>query len=272
MLVPDVRLRQAKEERIARSTDVATSFARRLRERDAPIRTAFVEARRRTDPDPRLAEILRGNRGGGGVRLKLELSILWIAVGEGHEVRYPLRLWAELLGLDNESGKGARRIANAFAWLEGAGLIRSERRPGVETAYWPLEETGSRRDYTLPGVRITSTDDERERRQHRYIKLPAEVWTSGWIAELSGAAIAMLLILLTQAWPNPDREVWFSPSFADERFRLSEDTRRRGLRELEGAGLIRSRRRALESNTLLNPRLRNVYQIQLERLSRKPLD
>jgi hypothetical protein len=269
LLVPDRSTKEAENERIARSIHVAAAFARRLRERDAPIRTAFVEAQRRTDPDPRLAEILRGNRGGGGVRLKLELSILWIAVGEGHEVRYPLRLWAELLGLDNENGRGARRVANAFAWLEDAGLVRGERKPGVETAYWPMEETRRKRDYTIPGARITSTEDESERRQHRYVKLPAEMWTSGWIADLSGAAIAMLLILLTQAWPNADREIWFSPSFADERFRLSEDTRRRGLRELEGADLIRLRRRALESNTLTNPRLRNVYQLQLDRLSRK---
>lgn len=269
MLVPDLTSREAASERIARSMDVAAGFSRRLRDRDAPIRTAFIEARRRTDPDPRLAQILRGNRGGGAVRLKLELSVLWIAVGEGHEVRYPLRLWAELLGLDNENGQGARRVANAFGWLESAGLVRSERRPGVETAYWPMEETRSNRAYTIPGVRISSTKDESERRQHRYVKLPAQMWTSGWIAELSGAAIAMLLILLTQAWPNADREIWFSPSFADQRFRLSEDTRRRGLRELERADLIRLRRRTLESNTLTNPRLRNVYQLQLDRLSRQ---
>ena len=119
---------------------------------------------------------------------------------------------------------------------------------------------------------MTSTDDESERRHHQYIKVPVELWTRGWIAELSGAAIAMLLILLTQAWPNTDREIWFSPSFADERFRLSEDTRRRGLRELQGASLVRMRRRALESNTLMSPRLRNVYQLQLERLARPSVE
>jgi hypothetical protein len=268
-VIPVPRTAHTRIEHIQRSIEVASEFARRLRERDAQIRTAFVEARRRTDPDPRLTEILRGNRGGGGVRLKLELSILWIAVGEGHEVRYPLRLWAELLGLDPSDGRGSRRVANAFTWLEDAGLVRSERRLGVETAYWPMEETRRGREYSIPGARITSTDNDAERRQHQYIKVPVELWTCGWIADLSGAAIAMLLILLTQAWPNTDREIWFSPTFADERFRLSEDTRRRGLRELEGASLIRMRRRALESNTLTNPRLRNVYQLQLERLARQ---
>jgi len=38
--------------------------------------------------------------------------------------------------------------------------------------------------------------------RHRHIELPDTLWTNGWIATLSGAALAMLLVLIRRAGPG----------------------------------------------------------------------
>ncbi|RLK24684.1 hypothetical protein DER29_2609 [Micromonospora sp. M71_S20] len=64
---------------------------------------------------------------------------------------------------------------------------------------------------------------------------------------LSPAALVMLIILRVQAGAkDPDtEEVRIVPDYAGKAFLLSEETRTRGLRELQHAGLISVRRRQL---------------------------
>jgi len=53
----------------------------------------------------------------GTVRVKLELTFLWFAANP-HDLAYPARAWATLLGLPDPAGRGARRINEAILWLE----------------------------------------------------------------------------------------------------------------------------------------------------------
>src|SRR6266852_4842857 len=74
-------------------SDTAFRLARRLSERiaerSARVRFGFV-CRRQGDGPPPLARVLRGGRG-GEVRLKLLLTLLWVA-GGGDE-RHATRAW-----------------------------------------------------------------------------------------------------------------------------------------------------------------------------------
>jgi hypothetical protein len=242
---------------------LAERFWRRIRERDAQLRVAFVEQRDPKGPDPMLATMMRRGGRGGGLRLKLFLSVLWIAVGEEHEVRYPARVWAELIGLPDPGGNGARRISATFRALEELNLVRGAPHSGRETVYRLLDERGTGGSYAVPGARIAALRAaEQAWEPHRYIKVPATLWRNGWMTELSGPAVAMLLVLLTHAGGNYERELWFSPQTADDRFRLSEDTRRRGLHELDDAGIVRTHRRPLRENSFASPRLRNTYTLR----------
>src|SRR3954465_11733533 len=202
-------------ERTRTAMRLAEQFGRRIRERDAQLRVAFVEQRDPRGQEPMLATMMRRGGRGGGLRLKLYLSVLWVAVGAEHEVRYPARVWAELIGLPDPGGNGARRISATFRALEELNLLQRSHQGGRETIYRLLDERGTGSSYAIPGARITALRAAGEAwESHRYIKIPFGLWTNGWITQLSGSAVAMLLVLLTQAGGNYERELWFSPQTA----------------------------------------------------------
>jgi hypothetical protein len=90
------------------------------------------------------------------------------------------------------------------------------------------------------------------------------------MAVLSPAAIAMLIVLRVQVGAkDPDtEEVWIALDYAEKAFLLSEETRTRGLRELQRAGLVGIRRRQLVATDSFNfRRFRNVYQLHLAALA-----
>ena len=89
------------------------------------------------------------------------------------------------------------------------------------------------------------------------------------MAVLSPAALAMLIILRVQVGAkDPDtEEVWIAPDYATKAFLLSEETRTRGIRELQYSGLISVRRRQLVATDSFDfRRFRNVYQLNLPTL------
>ena len=91
--------------------------------------TAFFKRKRRADPSPPLARLIRGGRG-GEVRLKLYATLCLRGVGEPHDVRVVPHEWAEMLGLTNHDLNGARRVRAALKWLSDSRLIRIKRKPG----------------------------------------------------------------------------------------------------------------------------------------------
>jgi hypothetical protein len=254
----------------AETLGAAQAVSRRVNARTAQVRRGFVE---RTDhttgaPTP-LALMLRGGRG-GQVRLKLYLSLLWFAAAYPYDVTYPARAWAALLDLPDVEGAGARRINQAFGWLEKHDFIAVQARPGHPSRVTLLSDLGGGGEYSVPGAEYNKLRGAPApvRDQHRYIQLPATAWTSGWIATLSGPGLAMLLVLLTELGPRDadSTDLWFSPRVADMKYALSEDTRTAGIRELTNAGLVLVRRRPVSTDPFEMRRRRNVYRLRLDRL------
>ncbi|SDI98343.1 hypothetical protein SAMN04488693_1412 [Arthrobacter subterraneus] len=258
------------------SLEIARLIKGRLGKRDrAPIRVAFIgsnDSVREAGENPPLARLLRGGRG-GEVRLKLELSFLWFAVNPPHDLSYPARVWALLLGLDDPEGRGTRRVRQAMSALEAAELIWIRTSPGQPSRITLLDEGGSGDPYKLPGDAYNKARGTGNEWRHRYIQVPDTLWTNGWIATLSGAAVAMLLVLFAELGQRDHRTVdlWFSPSHAQKIYAISEDTRSKGLRELRGAGLISARKKPASRDALDFRRLRNTYRLELDKLNERAL-
>jgi hypothetical protein len=245
----------------------AKNVARRNHNRSLPLRRLFAERLDMETEITPLAQMLRGGRG-GSVRLRLYLAMVWLGAASPHEVSYPYRAWAELLDLPDPGGAGSRRIADAIRWLEKHEYVEVENRSGAPNGVWLLSDAGTGAAYELPGAAWNRyRGDFGAQSQHRYIQLPPELWTSGWMAVLNQASIAMLIVLFVQlgASDADDSELWIAPDYAAQTFMLSEETRTRGLRELANTGLITTRRRALVASDSFDiRRFRNVHRINLE--------
>jgi len=246
----------------------AHTVASRVHERDAQVRRLFIE-RRSIDTTPPLTLMLRGGRG-GSVRLRLYLSLLWFAANPPYDVTYPARAWAVLLDLPDAQGAGARRVTAAFTWLAKNKFVELQPRPGMPSEVTLLHESGTDRSYSVPGAIWRTLPDDKARAEHRYVRLSADFWTSGYMAVLSGPAVAMYLVLLAElrAGDAAKQRLWLSPSQADNRYALSQDTRSAGLRELVRAGLIGVERETVRPSDFDFHRQRNVYRLRPPRLKR----
>src|SRR5205823_14327958 len=109
--------------------------------------------------------------------------LLWIAANPPHDTTFPSRAWAELLDLDDPGHRGARRVQEAVAWLETNRFLRSEKIPGLPSRLYLLNEAGTGQPYEHPA-----------KSKQPYVTLPTSFWTKGWIAVLTGSAVAILLI------------------------------------------------------------------------------
>jgi hypothetical protein len=241
----------------------AQAASRRAR-KVAQLRVGFTSRAATTAPMPPLARMLRGGRG-GQVRLKLLMTFLWFQTDSTQAVplAYPAQLWAQLLGLDDPAGAGTRRINEAQKWLEAHGFISIEAQPGHAHRITVLNETGDRSAYTPPGYAANRLRDTPQAAAHLYVQIPAEMWTNGYMSILSGAGLALYLILLDQYGPgkiaDEPRHVWFSPKLFKERYGLSDDTRSKGVHELRDLGLIRISRQIINPEDFDLERVRNTY-------------
>lgn len=253
------------------AVEYAATVARRVHDRSAPVRWSFIRTFDRSGEVPPLAAMLRGGRG-GSVRLKTYLSFLWFAAAPPHDVTYPARAWAGLIGLDDPEVNGARRIIDAIAWLGAHDLVEVDRQRGRPSRVRLLQDDGSGHPYELPGGVVERLTQEEaitaDLQPHFYVQLPPEFWTNGWAAALSGPAIAMWLTLLVELGKKPDlTELWLSPSEAQRRLGLAEQTRSKGLRQLETLGLISVKRRPISRDAFDFRRMRNVYVLHQNRLA-----
>lgn len=245
----------------------AAALAQRARGRSAQLRRVFVEREDVAAPTP-LAQMIRGGRG-GEVRLKTYLSMLFIAGAAPYDVSYPARAWATLLDLDKPETKGARRVNEAVSWLEANNFVTVANNPGQPSRVTLLNERGKGEKYEVPGEvynKVRGKEGADIARRNRYIKIPPEFWTSGWLSVLSTPAVSMYLILLCAQTSEDVSEVWFSPDQASKVYSLSADTRSRGLAELREAGLVSVRRRALSNDVFDVQRFRNAYTLDTARL------
>jgi hypothetical protein len=256
----------------------ARAAARQAGAGSAAIRYRFVAREDGSPHSTPMARILRGDGGrGGATRLKLYLSLLWLARSFSRDrpvFAYPAQQLAVLLGLPNPEAAGARRIQEALRWLEKADFVTLDRRRGDVTRVHLLDDAGSGKPYrpTGPLVRRAARRTQDDREPHFYVQLDARFWTEGWISDLSGPAVAMYLACLYEQRGRPYEPVWISPRVGRERFDLSDETRNKGLRELVDAGLLDMQRRPVPATSLFDERFRarNVYLVRHDRWVRAP--
>ncbi len=200
--------------------------------------------------------MLRGGRG-GAVRLKLYLCMTLIASRPPHDIRsIPGRAWAEALALPEPQSLGARRIADAIKWLNDEKLIAVERRQGIAPTVTRLDPLRTGGKYSRP--------------VGQYISLPLGFWRQQWITVLSGAAVALLIVLLDLQGGRKSPAQ--APSLATDqrrRYCLSDDTWTRATGELVSHELLIVRRVA-HGRDFDWRRMRNTYWIRKERLDELP--
>lgn len=158
----------------------------------AAVRYRFIARPEPSDPSPPMARILRGGGGRGGTaRLKVYLSLLWLARNRALDrpvFSYPAQQLAALIGLPDPGDAGARRVQAALRWLSKEGFAALDRRPGDVTHVHLLDDAGSGKPYQPAGALVThaARRSRNEREQHFYVQLDARFWTEGWVTELSG--------------------------------------------------------------------------------------
>ncbi|HEU5222195.1 MAG TPA: hypothetical protein VFU07_00750 [Candidatus Lumbricidophila sp.] len=98
-----------------------------------------------------------------------------------------------------------------------------------------LDESLNHTEYRLPYLQ--AMDEGREGRTN-YSRVPESFWLSGLCATLSGAGIAMYLIAQSRAGWGDTHSFWISPKQFAAQYDLGDSTRKKGLRELVGYGVL----------------------------------
>jgi ribosomal protein S25 len=222
-----------------------------------PLRRSFVERPEGSDELTPLAALLRttGQTGGkgGGLRIALLMSLIWVTARPPYSTSRVAPYWAELLGREDPDGVGARAIRDALHELADRGFVQ-------------LRSTGSRLEIILCNESQPQTADGEPIPYvppygvDPYIPVPRSFWSRGLAAELSGAGIAMYLCAL--ALTRSDSPTFFiSGSYFEERYGISRSSRKRGLAELTERGVLTvTVEETLDFNTLRKVR-RNIYRL-----------
>lgn len=233
--------------------------AGKLMEAPAPVRRGFF----RVDADgyeplvpgertPLSAMAVGGQ--GGEVRLKLFLTVVWLAARHPHHVRDKTAgAYAHLFGLQQPETNGAKRVAAAIDWLVEHKFVTADRKNG-RPAVLTLRHERTKETYTRP-----KPDNEgKVAPADIWVGIPSELWSQGWIAVLSGTALTTLIIILDESLGRPEVKgeertgrsgttymhitksgwVWIAESVLESRCRVSYDLWGKGLKELRAHGLI----------------------------------
>jgi len=203
---------------------------------------------------PPLARMIQGGRG-GKVRLKLYLCITMLATRAPYDLRQSSptpQSWSRLLGLPPDTGP--RQVSSNLRWLKEQQFVSLEPRIGQPPAITLLNVTGDGSTYTDP-------------RKARYVGVPIELWTQGWLLDLTATGLALLLVLL-DALGGKD-EPRYVTNYARRSYGLSPDTWTRARKELEGHGLL-TVGRTPQGSDYDYYRLRNTYWINKSRLNSPP--
>lgn len=226
-----------------RSSEVVRKLGKRT---GAPLRRSFAQTDSGSTP---LSEIMSGRsarKGGGGrggkTRLAVLLSLIWVLAAPPHTSNRPARFWAELIGLDDPEGKGARSVSESLAELEKRGFIKLEQiTPGYPPQISLLNESLDGKKYTIPG-------NAKEGPREAYFRVPNFLWRSGEIKHLSGPALAMYIVVLSVYRTDQEEyRAWFSSTTFKQKFGLGESTRKSGLRELVEMGVLQAFDESLDS-------------------------
>lgn len=265
------------------SIEIAVNIAETSGSRTSiPLRWSFTQAGAVEDDQERqrspMARLVGAGGRGAAVSVKLYLALIWRSAAAPHTTDYPARKWAQLLALPEPETKGTRRVIDALRTLEDAKLVRLVREPGEPSIVQILDESGSGAAYELPSTShfraqdLASKTRSPERKQkyqqameaNRYSRIPLTLWTNGHIQDMSSAAVAMLLIVMSNSHASEGAEVWWSTQKFPNQYGISPATRARGTKELVDRGLLRVTKRLVpnspgNSRALAREKVRNVY-------------
>ncbi|MFB7255744.1 hypothetical protein [Streptomyces nojiriensis] len=245
---------EMRELRAEAESQLRGAAGRSKRSGNVPFPPAFVIARADQESLAPLARMIQGGRG-GAVRLRLYLCITMMATSKPYDLKKPPtpRAWASILALDPRTGE--RRVTRSLKWLADNGFIRLEKRWGGPSAITLLSPAGDSGDYVRPIE------------QGRYVGVPVEFWTLGWILDLSPTAIALLLVLLEALGGHSAAR--YITTERRRRYGLSADTWTKATQELVGHGLLVVGREP-QGGFYDYQRMRNTYLVDVERLKKLP--
>ncbi|UWE12147.1 hypothetical protein [Actinacidiphila bryophytorum] len=189
------------------------------------------------------------------MRLRLYLSITMMATGKPYDLRTPPSPngWTRMLALD--ATHGPRQVSRNLKWLGDNRFIDLEPQWGRPSAIKLLSVAGDGEEYTQP------------RDGGRYVGVPVEFWTCGWLLQLSPTAAALLIVLREALGGHSEPR--YIATAKRERYGLSHHTWTEARKELEGQGLLIVKREP-QGSFYDFTRLRNAYQLDLERLNDPP--
>lgn len=221
---------------------------RRAKRTSVRLPQGFARDLYNPDANTPLALLIRGN---GAVRLKTFLTVLMMATKAPHDTQVASKHIAEMLNLSEPDEGGARRVSKAFKDLEKMNLVRRTTEPGHTPKTSILKPDGSGADEW--------SDNALDR---PYITLPADLWRRGWIAALSGRAVAMLIIL--REFTNGRQDGAYVDGIRKRQYALSDDFWTKATTELVDAGLLSVEQEVLSYRR--EPRRRNRYHLHVDRL------
>ncbi|MBK8460608.1 MAG: hypothetical protein WAS07_12910 [Micropruina sp.] len=173
-----------------------------------------------------------------------------MATAAPHELTITATDAAACLNFPDPASVGARRVNAALARLasDDFRLLDIQSPPGRTRTIRVLNPDGSGEPW----------DDGRLKAP--YITLPIALWNKGWLLEMSGRALAMLIVL-KELTGGRSRGAW-ADGIRKRQYGLSDDTWARAGKELKELGLLTIDRQTYQSQG--EPRLRNVYRLQLD--------
>lgn len=255
---------------LSHARELADSSKRR---RQVPVRASFV---RKDEPAvvPPLARLLHTGGRGGGVPIKLYMSLIWRCSASPFNTEISARKWAMLLDLPDPNGLGARRVTTALEVLSRESLVSLDKRRGDSTRVTLREESGDDLAYTLPSTAHTKAVGKAAKQRHLYFKVPFEIWTNGHLQQMSAPAVAMLLILLAEKKAD-DKPTWWSTERFPDRFNVAESARTKGTKELVARDLLYVGRKSVSisrnpTRTFVKERVRNTYALIGDARSAEP--
>ncbi|MEU6539494.1 hypothetical protein [Streptomyces sp. NPDC047000] len=228
--------------------------ARSKRTGNVPFPPEFVTAKAGQERPAPLARMIQGGRG-GSVRLRLYMCITMMATSKPFDLKAPPKpkSWAKLLALDPPTGD--RNVVRNLKWLADNKFIKLTPRWGSPPAITLCSAAGNGREYVRPIE------------QGRYIGVPVEFWTRGWVLELSPTAIALLLVLMDALGGHSEPQ--YVSTEKRRLYGLSSDTWTKATKELRGYGLLTVRREP-QGSFFDYERLRNLYWLDVDRLKEPP--
>lgn len=192
----------------------------------------------------------RSSYGGNGYTTKILLNDMAFSLGFKEE---------EIVNPGEDSAK--RRMERALQSLKKANLIEYKNNNFPQKEILLLSPDGSGERWLPEKIRTN---------EKRWIVVPIEMWSYGWIVRLPASAIAIFLILKSQGFEtNSDDEDRNPHPFTisghkKREFGLSDATWTRGVKILKESGLLKIERGQFNVDEIY--RTRDSYILQMDKL------